>query len=693
MVSIEGEIKFLKGVGEYRAKLLKKVGVETLLDMMEYFPRAYIDRNSNLKIAEIENDTNIALVGKIVDVYEQAYGNNKKKLHAIISDDSDSLMLTWFRYHKWLSDKLKIGKEVWISGKVSIFMNSLNIVHPEIEFIDGDSVEDDFWKNRPLLPIYRLTGNLTNKALRRIVLNCFAEYSDFITDNLPPKIIHQLKLKDRRSALQIMHFATKESIALQTRKRFAFEELFYTQILLARTKFRHKKIVQGLEFKLLHTYTRKLKESLPYELTGAQKRVINEIVKDMTSKKQMNRLIQGDVGSGKTIVTLFCMLLAVENGYQAIMMVPTEILAQQHFQTISNYLSNQPELKIALLKGGVYKGKSQTKAGIKDGNFNIIIGTHALIQDDIQFHKAGFLVVDEQHRFGVEQRAKLSQKMNFPDMLYLSATPIPRSLALTVYGDLDVSQIDELPPTRKQVETIWHGQAKKKHVYQEIEKEIRNGRQAYVVCPLVEESEKMDLQDAESVFQRLSQVEFPNYRVALLHGRMKSNEKDEIMLAFKNHEFDILVSTTVIEVGLDVPNASVMMIEHAERFGLSQIHQLRGRVGRGSDHAFCYLISYPPISSEGRERLQTMTSTNNGFLIAEKDLELRGPGDFFGKEQSGMPKFKFASIVNDQKILLVARDLAFQIIKDDPHLEKEENRIIKDYYFKAFFEKEKMIRY
>ncbi len=693
MVSIEGDIKFLKGVGEYRAKLLKKLGIESLLDMMEYFPRAYIDRSANIKIAEIENDSNVALVGKIVDVYEQSYGNNKKKLHAVITDSTDSLMLTWFRYNKWLNDKLKVGKEVWVSGKVSIFMNSLNIVHPDIEFIDGESIEDDFWKNRPLLPIYKLTGNLTNKALRKIVLNCFAEYSDFITENLPENILKRLKLRDRRSALQIMHFATNQAVAIQNRKRFAFEELFYTQILLARTKFRHKKIVHGLEFKLFHTYTKKLKESLPFDLTGAQKRVINEIVQDMTSNKQMNRLVQGDVGSGKTIVTLFCMLLAVENGYQAIMMVPTEILAQQHFQTISKYLSNQPELNIALLKGGVYKGKSKIKEGIKAGDFQIIIGTHALIQDDIHFHKAGFLVVDEQHRFGVEQRAKLSQKMNFPDMLYLSATPIPRSLALTVYGDLDVSQIDQLPPTRKEVKTIWHGQAKKQHVYQEIEAELRKGRQAYVVCPLVEESEKMDLQDAESVYQRLSQVVFPTYKVTLLHGRMKSSEKDEIMLAFKKHEYDILVSTTVIEVGVDVPNASVMMIEHAERFGLSQIHQLRGRVGRGSEQAFCYLISYPPISAEGRERLQTMASTSDGFLIAEKDLELRGPGDFFGKEQSGMPNFKFASIVNDQKILLVAREIAFDIIKDDPHLEKDENRIIRDYYYKKFFEREKMIRY
>lgn len=693
MVSIEGEVKFLKGVGEYRAKLLKKVGVETFLDVMEYFPRAYIDRNSNVKIADLENDSNVALVGKIMDIYEQPYGKNKKKLHTVISDGSDSLMLTWFQYNKWLKDKLQVGKEVWVSGKVSIFMNSLNIVHPEIEFIDGEHVEEDFWKNRPLLPIYPLTGNLTNKALRKIVLNCFSEYSDFIEENLPQEILKKFKLRDRRSALQIMHFATSQALALQTRKRFAFEELFYTQILLARTKFRHKKIVQGIEFKLHHTFTTILKNSLPYQLTGAQKRVINEIVQDMTTSKQMNRLIQGDVGSGKTIVTLFCMLLAVENNYQAIMMVPTEILAEQHFLTISNYLKNQPQLKIALLKGGVYKGKAKIKEGIKQGDFQIIIGTHALIQDDIEFHKAGFLVVDEQHRFGVEQRAKLSQKMNFPDMLYLSATPIPRSLALTVYGDLDVSQIDELPPTRKPVQTIWHGQAKKKHVYQEIEQEIKKGRQAYVVCPLVEESEKMDLQDAESVFQRLQEVVFPNYRIALLHGRMKSAEKDAIMLAYKNHEYDILVSTTVIEVGVDVPNASVMMIEHAERFGLSQIHQLRGRVGRGSDEAFCYLISYPPISAEGRERLQTMTSTNDGFLIAEKDLELRGPGDFFGKEQSGMPKFKFASIINDQKILLVARDEAFQIIENDPHLEKAENRLVREYYFKKFFEREKMIRY
>ena len=693
MSSIEVEVKYLKGVGDYRAKLLNNLGIEDLLDIMEYFPRAYIDRNSNVKIANLENDTNVALVGKIVDVYEKPYGSNKHKLHAIITDKTDSLMLTWFRYNKWIKDKLVVGKEVWVSGRVSIFMESMNIVHPEIEFLDKDSVDDDFWKNRPLLPIYPLTGNLTNKALRNIVVNCFSEYSDLIAENLPQAILEKYKLTDRRSGLQIMHFATAEATALHTRRRFAYEELFYTQILLARTKFRHHKIVQGIKFELQHTYTTVLKNSLKFELTNAQKRVINEIVQDMTSPKQMNRLIQGDVGSGKTIVTLFCMLLAIENGYQAIIMVPTEILAEQHLATISKYLENQPEIKITLLKGGAYKGKSKIKEGIASGEYNLIIGTHALIQTDVKFKKAGFMVVDEQHRFGVEQRAKLSQKMGFPDMLYLSATPIPRSLALTVYGDLDVSQIDELPPTRKPVKTMWHSEAKKPFVYQEIIKELVKGRQIYVVCPLVEESEKMDLLDAESTYQRLSEVIYPDYRVALLHGRMKNAEKDEIMLAFKNHEYDILVSTTVIEVGVDVPNASVMMIEHAERFGLSQIHQLRGRVGRGSDEAFCYLIGYPPISAEGRERLQTMISTNDGFLIAEKDLELRGPGDFFGKEQSGMPKFKFASIVNDQKILVVAREDAFQIIEDDPHLEKDENRMIRDYYFKKYIEREKLIRY
>jgi len=502
-----------------------------------------------------------------------------------------------------------------------------------------------------------------------------------------------LNLPDRREALQIMHFSTNQEKSERVRRRFVFEEFFYTQLLLGRTKFRQKKIVQGIKFELQHTYTKVLKDSLPFSLTSAQRRVINEIVEDMLSKKQMNRLIQGDVGSGKTIVTLFAMLLAIENGYQAIMMVPTEILAEQHYASISSYLDNQPEVNIALLKGGNYKGKKQVKEDIALGKYQIIVGTHALIQKDVEYSKPGFLVVDEQHRFGVEQRAKLSQKMNFPDMLFLSATPIPRSLAMTVFGDLDVSQIDELPPNRKPVVTRWHSESKKPLVYDEIRKEIEAGRQAYIVCPLVEESEKLDLIDAESLYTNLSENIFKKYRVGLIHGKMKTADKDEIMNSFKRGDFDILIATTVIEVGVDVGNASVMMIEHAERFGLSQLHQLRGRVGRGADKSYCYLISYPPISSEGRERLQTMVHTSDGFEIAEKDLEIRGPGDFFGKEQSGMPKFKFASLVNDQDILVTARKVAFKIIEEDPHLEAEENRIIKDYYYKNFFKREQLIRY
>ncbi len=692
-MKLDDNIKYLKGMGEFRAKQLMKVDIETVLDLMEYFPRTYIDRRTNVPIALIENNTTVALVGTIIDVYEKGYGRDKKKLHVVISDGTDSLMCIWFRYGKFVTSQMLVGKTVWVSGPVSLFMESYQIVHPDWEIIEGDTSDNDFWRKRPLLPVYKLTGTITNKIIRTAMVQCFSECATLIEENLPESILNLLKLPARKTALQVMHFATEEKKAEKARKRFSFEELFYTQLLTGRLKFRHDRIVQGLKFKLFHTYTSKLKESLPFELTKAQKRVINEIVQDMCSEKQMNRLIQGDVGSGKTIVTLFAMLIAIENGYQAIMMVPTEILAEQHYESISKYLKDQEEINVCILKGGSYKGKKGVKEGIANGDYQVIIGTHALIQDDIIFNKPGFMAVDEQHRFGVEQRAKLSQKMNFPDMLYLSATPIPRSLALTVYGDLEVSQIDQLPPTRKEVHTHWHAESKKPYVYGEIRKELQAGRQSYIVCPLVEESDKLDLLDAETLYQELTTAIFPDYRIALLHGKMKSAEKDEIMLQFKRHEHDILVSTTVIEVGVDVANASVMMIEHAERFGLSQLHQLRGRVGRGAEQAYCFLIAYPPISTEGRERLQTMISTSDGFVIAEKDLEIRGPGDFFGTEQSGLPNFKFANIIKDQQILNTARKIAFKILEDDPHLEDEKNRLIRDYYVKHYMWKEQLVRY
>ncbi|HPT71219.1 MAG TPA: ATP-dependent DNA helicase RecG [Candidatus Cloacimonadota bacterium] len=465
-------------------------------------------------------------------------------------------------------------------------------------------------------------------------------------------------------------------------------------MLWARSRYHIQEEVQGYSFKTQKTYTTKLKNTLPFQLTAAQKRVINEIFTDMEKPRPMQRLLQGDVGSGKTVVTLFAMLLAVENGYQAVIMAPTEILAEQHYRNIQSLLQNQPDIHIALLKGGSYKGKNQVKEDIRNGSIQIIIGTHALIQKDVEYYKIGFAAIDEQHRFGVEQRAELYRKAGtHPDLLYLSATPIPRSLAMTVFGDLEVSRIDEMPPNRKPVKTIWHNAKQKGEMYGELEKELVKGRQVYIVCPLIEESEKSDLLDAETLFKQISEEIFPQYRSAILHGRMTNEQKNEIMHGFQSNEIGILVSTTVIEVGVDVANATVMMIEHAERFGLAQLHQLRGRVGRGTETSYCYLVSYPPISSIGRERLNTMVSTQDGFVIAEKDLELRGPGEFFGKEQSGMPVFKHANLIKDQEMLRLARLEAFEIISSDYSLEKPEHRLLHKKYMAEYLVREKMISY
>jgi ATP-dependent DNA helicase RecG len=518
-------------------------------------------------------------------------------------------------------------------------------------------------------------------------------YNEKIEETLPEYILEKYHFESRRTSLQKLHFTQHPQEVSKLKKRYAFEELFYTQLMLTRSQYHHHQQKTGHNFELKKTYTTKLKNSLSYELTNAQKKVIREIVDDMNSERQMNRLLQGDVGSGKTIVTVFAMLLALENGFQAVLMAPTEILAEQHFHSISRLLNNQPEIRIALLKGGVSKAKNETKEQIKNGEIDIIVGTHALIQKDVEFKNAGFVAIDEQHRFGVEQRAELSRKNDHPDLLYLSATPIPRSLALTVYGDLDVSVIDEMPPGRKPIKTLWHNSEKSKIVFEQVEEQLKSGRQIYVVCPLIEESEKVDLLDAETLFETLSQKVYQQYKIALLHGRLKTAEKDAIMADFQQRKIDVLVSTTVIEVGIDVPNATVMIIQHAERFGLSQLHQLRGRVGRGAEKSYCYLIVYPPISEDGRERLQTMVETNDGFAIAEKDLELRGPGDFFGTEQSGIPTMKHANIVRDQKLLQQARIIAADIIAEDYNLELEKNLVLSKIYSAEYQERERLFNY
>jgi len=690
---LDYDIKYLKGVGENRARLLNKLGITTIGDLMEYFPRDYIQRNSKSRISELQLDEHCSIVGKIVSIEKRNFGKKKSQLNVVISDDYDYLVLTWFRFGTWFMKQFEIGKMLWASGIVSEFSGSLQLVHPEIEILEEDVSKDNFWHSRSVLPVYSLTEQINMNLMRKLIYKAFQLYHDHISETLPRFVLEFFDYPERKIALQKIHFSVNPEETSKLKERFAFEELFYNQLMLARSKKNHKIKVKGTSFQLRKTYTTNLKNSLPFNLTSAQKRVITEIVEDMQSSHQMNRLLQGDVGSGKTIITLFAMLLAAENDYQAVLMAPTEILAEQHYRNFKLLLENQPEIRVALLKGGNYKGKKQIKEEIAAGEVNIIVGTHALIQKDMHFKKVGFVAIDEQHRFGVEQRAFLTKAGAYPDVMYLSATPIPRSLAMTVYGDLDVSVLDELPPARIPIKTFWRNSDKIDLVYEEVLSQLQKGRQAYIVCPLIEESAKVDLLDAETLYQKIATKIFPRFSSSLLHGKMKTKEKDEIMNRFKKGEISILVSTTVIEVGIDVPNATIMIIEHAERFGLSQLHQLRGRVGRGAEKAYCYLIAYPPLSEDGRERLKTMVSTSDGFKIAEKDLELRGPGDFFGTEQSGMPAFKHASLVRDQELLKQARVLAFDIIGKDFDLRKDEHKIIAEVYFKKYLNKEKLFDY
>ncbi len=685
------QVKFLKGVGEVRARQLAKLGINTVGDLMEHFPRAYIARKLNPSLRELKPGDNIALTTMISWVDERSTRKGKNLLNVGISDGRFTIVCSWFSYPKSFPQLFKPSATLWVAGTLSDYNGQLQLMHPEIEFVD-DAEEHDFWKTREYLPVYGLSGDLTQKFFRRVIHSAFELFASQIAENLPANLIAKREFLPRKVALQKMHFSLHPEELPGVRKRFVYEEFFYSQLLWARHKRFHAHEVQGIGFENKRELTSRLYRKLPFELTKAQKRVITEIFADMGSQRQMSRLLQGDVGSGKTVVTLFAMLLAVENGYQAALMAPTEILADQHFANISRLLEDFP-LQVAMLKGGSYKGKAQTKSDLSTGSANIIIGTHALLQSDIVFARLGFVAVDEQQRFGVQQRATLARKDKHPDLLYLSATPIPRSLSLTVYGDLEVSIINELPPERIPVKTLVRSSQKIDLVFHEVGKELAAGSQVYVVCPLVEESDKVDLLDAERMHKHLSTKVFPQYTCELIHGRMLSREKDAIMLRFKAGEIKILVSTTVIEVGVDIPNASVMIVEHAERFGLAQLHQLRGRVGRGGQQAWCYLIEHFPLSNIARERLDIMAKTTDGFLIAEKDLQLRGPGEFFGTEQSGLPQFSFANLITDQPVLKEAREDAFAIIAADPEMEHETNALIRKRYISQYADKEKLILY
>ena len=678
---LETPIEFLKGVGPSRADILKKeLQIFTFGELLSFFPFRYIDRSKVFKIGEVTDDVSYVQVrGKITDI--QAIGAPRvKRLVVTLADESGEMELVWFQGIKWIVDKLKPQTEYIVFGKPSWYNGHLSIAHPDLELPNEriNSVSDTF------RPLYSSTEKLKSrgldsKGISRLIKTLITSDRFFIAENLSEEILSNLKFINRQEAFIQIHFPDSHEMMQKAQIRLKFEELFYIQLRLLQQKFQRTQKQNGHIFSVVGPYLNDFYHHyLTFELTNAQKRVIKEIRGDLGSGKQMNRLLQGDVGSGKTLVALMTMLIALDNNFQACLMAPTEILAHQHFQNITKMVSGL-NIHIELLTGSTKTAKrKEIAAGLTDGSLQILIGTHALIEENVQFKNLGFVVIDEQHRFGVAQRARLWEKNAVtPHVLVMTATPIPRTLAMTLYGDLDSSIIDEMPPGRKSIITKHVYESKQDQVLDFIRKQIDAGTQAYIVFPLIQESETLDLKNLMEGFESITRVfSGPQYAIGMVHGKMKQKEKDEAMERFLKKETQILVATTVIEVGVDIPNASLMVIQNAERFGLSQLHQLRGRVGRGSDQSYCILVSGFKLTSEAKKRIETMVETNDGFLIAETDLRLRGPGDVEGTQQSGILDLKIADIVRDEKILKYARNLAADIIRDDPYLDKEKNTLL-----------------
>lgn len=672
-------IEYVKGVGPQRAETFKKeVGIFSVSDLLEYYPFRYIDRSKVHSIAAINEDqTYIQLKGRLTSITE-AGKPRSKRLVALLEDDSGTIELVWFKGIKWVKPNLKEGKEYVVFGRPSRYGSKWNIAHPDLELIpSGASLKD-----RGLQPVYSTTEKLSSKGLHskgieKIMKGLVAELEGKISDPVPKEVIAELNLPSREQAIRDIHFPGSQDALLQARFRIKFEELLYVQLQILLLRVSHSRKYQGHVFsKVGDQFTDYYNNCLKFELTGAQKRVLKEIRRDLNEGQHMNRLLQGDVGSGKTLVALLSMLLAVDNGFQAALMAPTEILATQHYHTIRDELKTLP-VYVALLTGSTSKAdREQIHAGLQSGELHILIGTHALLEDPVKYKNLGLAVIDEQHRFGVAQRARMWKKNTTPPhILVMTATPIPRTLAMTLYGDLDVSIIDEMPPGRKPVRTELRYEKNRLRVYQFVENEIKKGRQVYIVYPLIEESEKLDLASLTEGFEAVKRrFPLPDYKVSIVHGRMAPTDKDLEMQRFVEGETQIMVATTVIEVGVNVPNASVMIIENAERFGLSQLHQLRGRVGRGADQSYCILMAGQKVSKEGKERLQVMCETNDGFRIAEEDMKLRGPGDMMGTRQSGSLEFKLANLVTDGPILSRARKAAIQILKEDPELKLDKHQ-------------------
>ena len=673
------DIMYLPGVGPNRKKLLsQELGIETYGDLLEYYPYKYVDRSKVYTVRELTGDMPfVQVIGRILSFETFQMGPRKERVVAHFSDGTGIMDLVWFNGGKYVKQNYRIGKDYLVFGRPSVFNNRIQVQHPDMD--DADKVETE---SMGMQPYYNTTEkmkkvNFNSRAVERLVKTLLSKLEDPLPETITPDVLNSHHLMLRDEAIRNIHYPQNARDLERARVRMKFEELFFVQLNILRYASDQRRKYCGFVFNRIGDYFNTFyKQNLPFELTGAQKRVIREIRQDTCSGRQMNRLLQGDVGSGKTLVALMSMLIALDNGYQACIMAPTEILAEQHLATIQEFLKGMP-IRVELLTG-VVKGKRRQEVldGLLTGEVQILVGTHAVIEDTVQFKQLGMVVIDEQHRFGVAQRAKLWAKApqtttptalrGIPHVLVMTATPIPRTLAMTLYGDLDVSVIDELPPGRKPILTTHVFDTRMTSLYDGIRKQILQGRQVYIVFPLIEESEKSDLKNLEQGFEVLQQA-FPEFRLSKVHGRMKPKEKEDEMQRFVKGETQILVATTVIEVGVNVPNASVMVILDAQRFGLSQLHQLRGRVGRGADQSFCILVTSYKLSEDTRKRIDIMCETNDGFRIAEADLKLRGPGDLEGTQQSGMAfDLKIANIARDGQIVQMARDEAQRIIGEDP---------------------------
>ena len=686
------KIQFVKGVGPKKAKLLKEeLEIVTIADLLEFFPYRFDDRTNIYKISDITQSltsTNIQITGYFTGEFE-IIQKEKKRLVANFTDNTGTVKIIWFKGFEWIRKKYLPNIKYLIFGKPNLYKNEISFIHPEIEIYSTSLVQTN-----KLLPVYpskeKLKKNfINNNTFRKMISAILPEVYSKIPETLPDYIIEKYKLMKRRDAIKNMHLPQNPNLVDKARYRLKFEELLFVQLKIQQRKFLRKTKSKGFVFEKVGDLLNKFyKNNLPFELTNAQKRAIKQIRKDFKTGNQMNRLLQGDVGSGKTLVALMSMLIAIDNGYQTALMVPTEVLAQQHFYSIKQLLAGLP-VSVELLTGSLTpKTKKEIKKRIASGKINIIIGTHALIEDDVVFRNLGFVVIDEQHRFGVAQRAKMWEKNTTPPhILVMTATPIPRTLAMTLYGDLDVSVIDEMPPGRKPINTFHIKASERYKVYNFIKKQIDKGRQAYVVFPIIEHSPKLNYENLVAGYNDiLSFFPPPKYLIAMVHGKMKPAEKEEEMRLFVSGQAQIMVATTVIEVGINVANATIMVIESAEKFGLSQLHQLRGRVGRGIHQSYCFLITKNKIGETAQQRMNIMVSTNNGFEIAEADLKLRGPGDIEGKQQSGMPiNLKIAELGKDGKLLEFTKNVAIEILNEDVNLEKPENKILKQQLKKIYF--------